>query len=59
VLVKKVHTEYAEALVGVGGLTVSPNIVLALASSSNLHASVSVNAFAGAASAVFRDGGDA
>jgi hypothetical protein len=59
VLVKKVHTEYPGALVGVGGLTVSPNIVLALASSSNLHASVSINAAEGAAFAVITDGGDA
>jgi hypothetical protein len=59
VLVKKVHTEYPGALAGVGGITVSPNIVLAFASSSNLHAFVSVNAVAGVASAVVRDGGDA
>ena len=53
------HTEYPWALAGVGGITASPNIMLAFASSSNLHASVSVDAIAGAASAVGRNGRDA
>jgi hypothetical protein len=44
--VKKLQTEYPGSFKGEGGTTDSPNRALALATSNNLHASVSVNTVA-------------